>query len=233
MALGTFQAAYAALDEAVKAGESQADAVPAAREILKTALSGLLTDVAAGNSSAEAVDRVLVTWRAPAGKYDKDSGPLPPLLDAALLKGSLLAALKSCAHYPALLAMPQLLETTRKLLCAAPAKGVATFLVDALGADIDACHDAKVLSAVQEVLRVHMQAEGRLKKDLGGFVLAADNTKSVRTAANKAAKTLAMVEEQDKARAADAAKKAAAEAAKVKAAEFAALQKGVADLKTT
>ena len=57
-----------------------------------------------------------------------------PLLDAALLKGSVLAALKGCAHYPALLVLPQLLETTRKILCAAPAKGVATFLIDALGA---------------------------------------------------------------------------------------------------
>ena len=36
-----------------------------------------------------------------------------------------------------------------------------------IGADIDACRDAKTLAAVQEVLRVHMQAEGRLKKDLG------------------------------------------------------------------
>ena len=68
MALVTFQAAYAALDEAVKAGESQADAVPPARELLKAALSSLLLDVASDPSSAAAVDRVLVTWRAPVGK---------------------------------------------------------------------------------------------------------------------------------------------------------------------
>ena len=67
----------------------------------------------------------------------------------------------------------------------------------------------------------------------GGFVLAPDNTKTVRTAANKAAKALAVVEEQDKAAAAEADKKTAVAKAKAKAAEFAALQKGVGDLKTT
>ena len=228
MALASFQAAYAALVETLAAGESKAADVPAARDTLKTTVNALLIAVASGEAAADAVDAVLVTWRPEAGKYAKPSGPLPPLLDAAILKGSLLAALKTCAHYPAILAMPQLMETIRKLLCSAPAKGVNTFLVDELGKDTDTCTDPKALSAVHEVLRVHMQAEGRLKKELGGFVLGADHTKAVRTAANKAAKGLAVAEAAAGGVAAAAAKKAAAANAKKKADEFAALQKGTA-----
>ena len=229
MALPSFQAAYAALVETTAAGESKAAELPAARDALKTAVNAVLLEVSSGDAAAaEAVDAVMVTWRPEAGKYAKPSGPLPPLLDAAILKGSLLASLKTCAHYPAILAMPQLMETIRKLLCSAPAKGVTTFLVDELGKDIETCTDPKALSAVHEVLRVHMQAEGRLKKELGGFVLGADHTKAVRTAANKAAKALAVAEAAAADVAGAAAKVAAAAAAKKKKEEFDALQKGTA-----
>lgn len=224
MALATFDVCYSALEEAVKAGDSQAAAVPAAREALKIATNALLVEVAAGDAAAAvAVDAVLVTWRPELGKYAKSTGPLPPLRDAALLKGSLLAALKVAAHYPAILAMPQLMETIRKLLCGAPAKGVHTFLVDELCNDIDGCTDAVALAAVREVLRTHMQAEGRLKKELMGFTLGAEQTKSVRTAANKAAKGLEVAKAASAGSAAVEAKAAAAEVAKKKAADFAAL----------
>jgi hypothetical protein len=231
-ALVSFQSAYNTLDDTVKAGESQAAALPAAREALKMATATLLLEVSSGDAAAAAaVDAVLVTYRPPKGKFDKPTGPLPPLLDASLLKGSLLAALKTCAHYPAILAMPELMETTRKLLCGAPAKGVATFLIDELGTDIDRCTDGNALAAVQEVLRIHMQAEGRLKKDLLGFVLSADNTKSVRTAANKAAKALAVVEvAQAEVASVEAAKEKAA-VAKQKREDFAALNAGAAAIK--
>ena len=224
MALATFDTCYAALEEAVKAGESQAAAVPAARDALKAAMSVLLLEVAAGDAAAAtAVDAVLCTWRPEPGKYAKSTGPLPPLREAALVKGSFLAALKVAAHYPAILAMPQLMEAIRKLLCGAPAKGVYTFLVEDLCKDIEGCTDAVALAAVHEVLRVHMQAEGRLKKELMGFTLGAEQQKSVSTAANKAAKRLEVAKAASACNAAAEAKAAAATAAKNKAAEFAAL----------
>ena len=237
MALASFQAAYAAVVEVTAAGESKAADLPAARDALKTAVNAVLVEASsADGAAADAADAVMVTYRekAEAGKYTgKPTGALSPLLDPAILKGSLLASLKTCAHYPAILAMPQLTETIRKLVCSAPAKGVTTFLVDELGKDVETCTDVKALSAVHEVLRVHMQAEGRLKKDLCGFVLGADHTKAVRTAANKAAKALAVAEAAAADAAGAAAKVAAAAAAKKKKAEFDALQKGVAAVSVT
>ena len=224
-ALAAFQTVYKALDDALKAGDSAADALPAAREALKAAMSVLLLEIASDTAAAAAVDAQVMTYRPPAGKYDKPAGPQHPLLDAAILKSSLLTALKTCAHYPAILAMPHLMETTRKLLCAAPAKGVATYLVDELGTDIETCSNVKALNAVQEVLRTHMQAEGRFKKDLMGAILGPDNVKSVRTAANKAAKRQAEVEAAGASELESEVKKLAAIEAKKKAAEFAALQK--------
>lgn len=225
--LEAFAATYKTLDEATEAGEAQADALPAARDALKAAMASLLLAIAAKSDDAELckqVDEAMVTWRPEVSKYASKSSV--PLLKPALLKGSLLAALKLCSSYPALMALPQLMETTRKLLCAAPANGVEKFLVDELGADIAKCTDAKQLQAAATVLKVHMQAEGRLKKDLQGFALAAPSQKSVRTAANKAAKALASASDSQGAEAAAAAKKAAAAAAKEKAAAFEALQKG-------
>lgn len=236
MALASFQAAYAAVVEVTAAGESKAADLPAARDALKTAVNAVLVEASSDGAAADAADAVMVTYRekAEAGKYTgKPTGALSPLLDPAILKGSLLASLKTCAHYPAILAMPQLTETIRKLVCSAPAKGVTTFLVDELGKDVETCTDVKALSAVHEVLRVHMQAEGRLKKDLCGFVLGADHTKAVRTAANKAAKALAVAEAAAADAAGAAAKVASAAAAKKKKAEFDALQKGVAAVSVT
>ena len=133
MALASFQTAYAALVEVTAAGESKAADLPAARDALKTAVNAVLVEASSDSAAADAADAIMVTYRekAEAGKYvaGKPTGPLSPLLDAAVLKGSLLASLKTCAHYPAILAMPQLTETIRKLVCAAPAKGVTTFLV--------------------------------------------------------------------------------------------------------
>ena len=71
MALAAFDTVYATLEAAVTAGESQADAVPAAQEALKSAMSALLLEVADGDAAAAAaVDAVLVTWRPAPGKYD-------------------------------------------------------------------------------------------------------------------------------------------------------------------
>ena len=224
MALAAFDTVYATLEAAVTAGESQADAVPAAQEALKSAMSALLLEVAAGDAAAAAaVDAVLVTWRPAPGKYDKPTGPLPPLRDIAMLKSPMLATLKGCAHYPAILMMPQFMEAMRKLLCNAPAKGVHKFLVEELGKDIEGCVDSMALTAVHEVLRVHMQAEGRLKKDLLGFTLGAEQTKSVRTAANKATKGIEAAMAAEAEIAASQAAVAAAAVAKKKAADFAAL----------
>ena len=88
--------------------------------------------------------------------------------DAAALKGALLKALKVCALYRAFLGLPSLMEETRRLLSAAPAKGVASYLEEALCADIDACTDPRALVCVQEVLR-YMSGDGKLKKELAGF----------------------------------------------------------------
>ena len=140
MALASFQTAYAALVEVTAAGESKAADLPAARDALKTAVNAVLVEASSDSAAADAADAIMVTYRekAEAGKYTgKPTGALSPLLDPAILKGSLLASLKTCAHYPAILAMPQLTETIRKLVCSAPAKGVTTFLVDELGKDVE------------------------------------------------------------------------------------------------
>jgi len=226
--LEEFAVAYKVVDAALEAGEAHAAALPAAKEALNVAVGKLLVHVSSqtGNKAlCEEVDVALCTFRGDGGKYTvvKASGPL---LKPAVLKSSLLAALKSCSSYPALLALPQLMETTRKLLCEAPAKGVEKYLCVELCNDMDSCTDARTLAAVQDVLRVHMQGEGRFKKDLMGFTLSAGHQKSVRTAANRAAKVFVAVTEAGAAAAKEAAKTAAALAAKEKAAAFVALQEG-------
>ena len=123
-----------------------------ARAALSEALNALLLHVAT-NDCGEEERREL-------------DGALSP--DAAALKGALLKALKVCALYRAFLGLPSLMEETRRLLSAAPAKGVASYLEEALCADIDACADPRALVCVQEVLR-YMSGDGKLKKELGGF----------------------------------------------------------------
>ena len=123
-----------------------------ARAALSEALNALLLHVAT-NDCGEEERREL-------------DGALSP--DAAALKGALLKALKVCALYRAFLGLPSLMEETRRLLSAAPAKGVASYLEEALCADIDACADPRALVCVQEVLR-YMSGDGKLKKELAGF----------------------------------------------------------------
>eukprot|EP00908_Phaeocystis_cordata_P024603 Transcript_7061.p1 GENE.Transcript_7061~~Transcript_7061.p1 ORF type:complete len:232 (+),score=101.01 Transcript_7061:111-806(+) len=113
--------------------------------------------------------------------------------DAAALKGALLKALKVCALHRAFLGLPALMEETRKLLTAAPAKGVATYLEVELCADIDACTDPRALVCVQEVLK-HLSGDGKLKKELGGFELSGPAKKSCRTASNRASKAFIAME---------------------------------------
>jgi hypothetical protein len=79
------------------------------------------------------------------------------------------------------------------LLAGAPAKGIASYLEEALVADIDACEDPRALMCVQEVMGF-MVAAGRLKKDLAGFDLSAPAKKSCRTASNRAAKVFGELE---------------------------------------
>jgi hypothetical protein len=226
--IDAFTSSYKACDEAIESG-SEGEALTAAREALKLAVVALLAHVSnkvSDTALCQEVDDLMCTYRPEAGKYDNKVKSSGPLLKPAVLKGSLLAALKSCSSYQALLAMPMLMETTRKLLCAAPANGVEKFLVEELGADIakgDA--DEPTLSAIVDVLGKHMQAEGRLKKDLMGAQLGAPATKSVRTAKNKASKALEAVSAAAAGAAEAAAKKDAAAAAKAKADAFAELQK--------
>ena len=163
--------------DAVLELEDSSDKLPSAREALAEAVSKLLTDIAwrdADEQERVALDVVLAPR-------------------AAELKGALLKALRVCGCARGFLGLPRLMEETRKLLTAAPAKGVATYLEDALCADVAACEDARALAAVVDVMGA-MLGQGRLKKDLGGFDLAAPHKKSVRTALNRASKRLGELE---------------------------------------
>ena len=167
---------------------AQSDAVASADEAsisdarvsLSEALNALLSHVAAKDLSEDE-------------RRQLDSALSP---DAAALKGALLKALKVCALYRAFFGLPVLMEETRKLLTAAPAKGVSAYLEEALCADIDTCSDPRALVCVQEVLK-YMTGEGKLKKELGGFELSGPAKKSCRTATNRASKKfIAMEAEQ-------------------------------------
>uniref|UniRef100_A0A7S0NXA3 Uncharacterized protein n=1 Tax=Calcidiscus leptoporus TaxID=127549 RepID=A0A7S0NXA3_9EUKA len=122
-------------------------------------------------------------------------------LDSALseqalsLKGGLLKALKQCALHRAFLGLPLLMEQTRQLLAGAPAKGVASYLEDALCTDIDACEDPRALVSVQEVHQF-FTGVGRLKKELHGVELPAAAKKSCRTCVNRAARAFAALEQK-------------------------------------
>ena len=173
------------MDALLASVQAQRDAVAAAddksladaRAALSEALNALLLHVAT-NDVPEAERRTL-------------DGALAG--DAAALKGALLKALKVCALYRAFLGLPALMEETRKLLTAAPAKGVAGYLEEALCADIDACSNPRSLLCVQDVLK-YMTGDGKLKKELGGFEMSAPAKKSCRTAVNRASKAFVAME---------------------------------------
>ena len=120
-------------------------------------------------------------------------GALSP--HAAELKGALLKALRVVACARGFLGLPALMEETRKLLCAAPAKGVATYVEEALCADITRCHDRRALAAVVDLMAVMSgnsleTGKPRLKKDLGGADLPPPHKKSCRTALAKGLEAL-------------------------------------------
>lgn len=83
--------------------------------------------------------------------------------EAVALKGALFKALKLCKLHRAFLGLPALKEETRKLLAAAPAKGVSTYLETELCKDIDECKEPRALIAVREV-HEFFTGVGRLKK---------------------------------------------------------------------
>ena len=159
------------------------DKLPNAREDLADAVQALLSEVGA-NDVGEVERRAL-------------DGALSP--HAAELKGALLKALRVVACARGFLGLPALMEETRKLLCAAPAKGVATYVEEALCADITRCHDRRTLAAVVDLMAVMSgnsleTGKPRLKKDLGGADLPPPHKKSCRTALNRAAKGLEALE---------------------------------------
>ena len=172
-------------DHLLSSVRAQRDAVAAAdeatigdaRSALSEALNVLLLHVGTNDVSEE----------------DRRSLDIALSPDAAALKGALLKALKVCALHRAFLGLPGLMEETRKMLCTAPAKGVATYLEVELCADVDACTDPRALVCVQEVLK-YMTGDGKLKKELGGFELGGPQKKSCRTAANRASKAFVAME---------------------------------------
>ena len=161
----------------LKSLDMTSDKLPNAREALAEAVADLLLDVASRDAD-EVELRALDTALAP---------------HAVDLKGALLKALRVCACARGFLGLPALMEETRRLLCAAPAKGCATYLEDALAADIAACTSLPMLRTVIDLLSF-MQGQGRLKKELGGFDLPAPHKKSCRTALNRATKQIDALE---------------------------------------
>ena len=161
---------------ATAAAADGAEALAAARADLAEALHGCLLEVAQGDVPEE----------------ERQA------LDAALcaettgLRGALFKGLRACALHRAFLGLPRLLEATRLLLTAAPAKGVATFFEIDLCADIDASSSLRDLDCVLQVLDVLLGGR-RLKKDLGTD-LPAFHKKSVRTALNRAKKAFGALE---------------------------------------
>ena len=168
------------------ANDGLSDKLPCAREELASAVQELLTEVASkdvGETERRALDGALA----------------PHALD---LKGALLKALRLCGCARGFLGLPALMEETRKLLCAAPAKGVATYLEEALCADIENSSqsgDRRALAAVVDLMSFLTgqsleTGKARLKKELGGAELPTPHKKSCRTALNKASKALEALE---------------------------------------
>ena len=161
---------------ATVAASDGAEALAAARAGLAAALHGCLLEVAQHDVPEEQRRQ----------------------LDAALcaettaLRGALFKALRVCSLHRAFLGLPRLLEATRLLLAAAPAKGVATFIETDLCADIDASASLRDLDCAQQVLDALLGGR-RLKKDLGAD-LPASHKKSVRTALNRARRALGAIE---------------------------------------
>ena len=159
------------------------DKLPNAREELASAVQALLADVAA-NDVGETERRAL-------------DGALSP--HAAELKGALLKALRLCSCARGFLGLPLLMEETRRLVCAAPAKGTAQYLEEALCADIDQCAEPIALKAVVDLMSfLNGQdldtGKARVKRELGGHDLPAPHKKSCRTALNRASKALGALE---------------------------------------
>ena len=163
--------------------EMTSDKLPSAREALAEAVQALLEEVAS-KDVPETERRELDMALSPAAKD---------------LKSALLKALRLCSCARGFLGLPALMEETRKLLCAAPAKGVGTYVEVALCADIDQCTAARALAAVVDLMAFMTgqsleTGKSRLKKELGGHELPATHKKSCRTALNKAAKALEALE---------------------------------------
>jgi hypothetical protein len=95
--------------------DGASDKLPSAREALAEAVDALLSDI--GVRDVEETER-----------RSLDAALAP---HAAEMKGALLKALRVCHCSRGFLGLPALMEETRKLLCAAPAKGVATYLEEA------------------------------------------------------------------------------------------------------
>lgn len=153
------------------------DKLPNAREELAEAIELQLVQCGANDAMETEVNAI-------------DSALSP---HAADLKGGLLKALRVCACSTGFTRMPLLSEQTRRILCAAPAKGVATYM-EALCTDIDACTDARTVFKTSALCSI-MLGQGKLKRELEGHDLPAPHKKSVRTALNRATKRLAELEE--------------------------------------
>ena len=168
--------------DALKTLEPTSDKLPCARDELAAALQALLEEVAS-TDMPEAERRAL-------------DGALSPC--AADIKGACFKALRVCACARGFLGLPALMEETRKLLCAAPAKGTAQFLEEALCADVAQCSDMRSLVSVCNLMSfltgLNIETgQPRLKKELG-VELPGPHKKSARTALNKAKAALEALE---------------------------------------
>eukprot|EP00966_Prymnesium_polylepis_P245022 5667512-Prymnesium_polylepis.1 len=85
--------------------------------------------------------------------------------DAKSFKTALLRPLNTCAVYRGYAVLPTLVEQTRRMLAATPAKG-STALFEVLMQDIDLCNDLRILESVQETLEF-MVGNGRLRARVG------------------------------------------------------------------
>jgi hypothetical protein len=163
--------------DAVTSAAGDETSLAEARERMAAAVHALLSDVAtreADEDERRSIDSILAP-------------------EAASLKGALLKALRLCLLARGFLGLPALMEETRRLLCAAPAKGVATYLEEALCKDIVLCKDGRALASVCDLCNF-LLGQGRLKKELGGFDLPTPHKKSVRTALNRAKAALDIIE---------------------------------------
>jgi len=88
---------------------------------------------------------------------------------AKTLGTALLKTLSIVDFYKAFAGMPKMMETTRTMIGAAPARGVTNLIGTALIKDVEATSDAYALECTLDVLQL-MVGEGRMKAELGtGF----------------------------------------------------------------